>query len=51
LSSDAVAATLQNNSDNEVIMLAGKNHHEQLFSTPELRKQILQEIRSWMTKH
>ena len=48
---DFVTATLQNNSDNEVMMLAGKNHHEHLFSTPELRRQILQEIRSWMIKH
>jgi len=47
---DFIAATLQNHSDNEVFMLEGANHHEQLFSTPALRRQILQKIRSWITK-
>ena len=45
---DFAASTKLNHSDNEVMMLAGESHHEQLFSTPELRQQILQKIRSWI---
>lgn len=45
---DFISATYKNHSENEVMMLAGKNHHEQLFSTPELQQQILQKIRSWL---
>ena len=45
---DFASASLQNHADNEVMMLAGENHHEQLFSTPALRQQILITIRSWM---
>ena len=46
---DFAAATQQNHSDNEVMMLVGESHHEQLFSTPELTQKILQKIRSWIT--
>ena len=30
------------------MMLAGESHHEQLFSTPELRRRILKKIRTWI---
>ena len=45
---DFVAATEQKHPYNETMMLAGENHHEQLFSTPELRQRILEKIRSWI---
>lgn len=45
---DFAASTEHNHPRNEVIMLAGENHHEQLFSTPELRQKILEKIRSWI---
>ena len=47
-STDFVAATEQHHPRNEVMMLAGENHHEQLFSAPELRQRILEKIRSWI---
>ncbi len=46
-STDFIAATYQNRDDNKVMMLAGENHHEQLFSTPELTEKIVQTIRAW----
>lgn len=45
---DFIAASQHNHTDNEVMMLAGENHHEQLFSSPELRQQVLEKIRSWI---
>lgn len=45
---DFAAATEQNHPRNAVMMLAGENHHEQLFSTPELRQQIFKKIRTWI---
>ena len=45
---DFVEATEQNDPHNEVMMLAGGSHHEQLFSTPELRRRILKKIRTWI---
>lgn len=46
---DFVALTGNNHRDNEVMVLAGENHHEQLFSTPPLRERILDKIRSWLS--
>ncbi|NOR68976.1 MAG: alpha/beta fold hydrolase [Methylomarinum sp.] len=45
---DFAAATRQNHPANETMMLAGESHHEQLFSTPELRQQIFKKIRLWI---
>jgi alpha-beta hydrolase superfamily lysophospholipase len=45
---DFVAVTEQKHPHNEVMMLAGESHHEQLFSTPELRQRILKKIRTWI---
>ena len=45
---DFIAATEQHHPRNEIMLLAGESHHEQLFSTPELRQRILEKIRSWM---
>ena len=45
---DFVAVSQQNHADNEVMLLVGENHHEQLFSTPVLRQQVLEKIRSWI---
>ena len=46
---DFTAATRHNHPHNEVMMLAGESHHEQLFSTPDLRLEILKKIRAWIT--
>ena len=45
---DFATASQQNHPDNEIMMLAGENHHEQLFSTPALRQQVLEKIRTWL---
>ena len=45
---DFAASTEHNHPRNEVRMLAGENHHEQLFSTPELQQKILEKIRLWI---
>lgn len=45
---DFVALTRENHRDNEVMVLAGENHHEQLFSMPSLRDRILDKVRSWI---
>ncbi|WP_305909614.1 alpha/beta hydrolase [Methylomarinum sp. Ch1-1] len=45
---DFVAASRQNHRDNDVMMLAGAHHHEQLFSEPALRRQVLEKIASWL---
>lgn len=46
---DFAAATQHNHPHNRIMMLAGASHHEQLFSTPELRQQILKKICAWIT--
>ena len=45
---DFATVSQQNHPDNEIMMLAGENHHEQLFSTPALRQQVLEKIRAWI---
>jgi alpha-beta hydrolase superfamily lysophospholipase len=45
---DFAAVTRKNNADNQVVLLAGKHHHEQLFSAEPLRGQILDIIDSWL---
>lgn len=45
---DFAALTLNKHRHNELMLLPGKNHHEQLFSTPPLRRRILQKIDSWL---
>lgn len=47
---DFIEVTLNNHEHNEVMQLTGKNHHEQLFSTPALREQILHKIDNWMDR-
>lgn len=45
---DFIAATRKNHVHNDVMMLAGESHHEQLFSTPQMRHKVLQKIHSWL---
>jgi alpha-beta hydrolase superfamily lysophospholipase len=47
---DFAAATHNNHGHNELMLLTGKSHHEQLFSTPTLREQILQQIDGWLER-
>jgi alpha-beta hydrolase superfamily lysophospholipase len=47
-STDFAAVTRDKHEHNELMVLAGKNHHEQLFSTPALREQILRKIDDWL---
>jgi len=47
---DFAAATRSKHPHNELMLLVGKSHHEQLFSTPALREQILQKIDDWMVR-
>jgi alpha-beta hydrolase superfamily lysophospholipase len=47
-SADFLAATQHNHPHNEALMLARKSHHEQLFSEPVLRQQILDKIQTWI---
>lgn len=47
-SSDFAAATLGNHPHNQVMMLAGENHHEHLFSTPDLTRELLHKIDAWL---
>jgi alpha-beta hydrolase superfamily lysophospholipase len=47
---DFAAATLDKHEHNEPMVLSGKDHHEQLFSTPALRKQILRRIDDWLKR-
>jgi alpha-beta hydrolase superfamily lysophospholipase len=47
---DFAAATHNNHGHNELMLLTGKSHHEQLFSTPALREQILQQIDDWLER-
>ncbi|CAA9892340.1 conserved hypothetical protein [Candidatus Methylobacter favarea] len=46
--SDFAAVTYTRHPHNEQMVLAGKSHHEHLFSSPALRKQILRKIDSWL---
>ncbi|MGR9116287.1 MAG: alpha/beta fold hydrolase [Gammaproteobacteria bacterium] len=45
---DFTAVSQHNHTDNAVMVLTGKSHHEQLFSEPVLRAQILQKIDLWL---
>lgn len=47
-SCDFAAATLGNHPHNQVMMLAGENHHEHLFSTPDLTRELLHKIDAWL---
>ncbi len=47
---DFAAVTREKHEHNEVMVLTGKSHHEQLFSTPALRAQILQKIDDWLER-
>jgi alpha-beta hydrolase superfamily lysophospholipase len=47
---DFAEVTRNKHEHNEVMLLNGKSHHEQLFSTPALREQILQKIDAWMER-
>jgi len=47
---DFIEVTLKKHEHNEVMRLTGKSHHEQLFSTPALREQILHKIGNWMDR-
>jgi alpha-beta hydrolase superfamily lysophospholipase len=46
--SDFAAVTNAKHPHNEQMVLAGKSHHEHLFSTPALRKRILRRIDEWL---
>jgi len=45
---DFAALTRDKHEHNELMVLTGKSHHEQLFSAPALRKQILRKIDDWL---
>ena len=45
---DFAAVTLDHHQDNEVMVLGSENHHEQLFSSPPLRKHVLMKIDEWL---
>jgi alpha-beta hydrolase superfamily lysophospholipase len=47
---DFAAVTQDKHEDNELMALTGKSHHEQLFSEPVLRAQILQKIDQWLQR-
>jgi len=47
---DFAAATHNKHEHNELMPLNGKSHHEQLFSTPVLRGQILHKIDDWIER-
>ncbi len=49
-SQDFVASNKIKHPDNETMLLANQNHHEQLFSSPQLRQQVLQKIAAWITQ-
>ncbi len=49
-SQDFTTSNLENHPDNDVMLLTNESHHEQLFSTPELRHQVLQKISSWINR-
>lgn len=45
---DFAAVTLDKHPLNEVMPLIGKSHHEQLFSEPKLRGEVLDKIDRWL---
>ncbi|MDT8397477.1 MAG: alpha/beta fold hydrolase [Pseudomonadales bacterium] len=45
---DFAALTQSHCADNELLVLRGINHHEQLFSEARLREKILQKMDSWL---
>ncbi|MBE0436805.1 MAG: hypothetical protein IBX56_13475, partial [Methylomicrobium sp.] len=45
---DFAAVTLEKHPLNEVVPLIGKSHHEQLFSKPKLRREIVDKIDRWL---
>ncbi|MGD7033433.1 alpha/beta fold hydrolase [Methylotuvimicrobium buryatense] len=45
---DFAAVTLEKHPLNEVMPLIGKSHHEQLFSEPRLRREVLDKIDRWL---
>jgi alpha-beta hydrolase superfamily lysophospholipase len=47
-STDFAAVTRDKHEHNELMVLTGKSHHEQLFSAPALREQILHKIDDWL---
>lgn len=47
---DFAAVTQDKYPDNELMVLTGKSHHEQLFSKPELRSKILRKIDHWLQR-
>jgi alpha-beta hydrolase superfamily lysophospholipase len=47
---DFAAVTRDKHEHNELMLLAGKSHHEQLFSTLALREQILRKIDDWLNQ-
>jgi alpha-beta hydrolase superfamily lysophospholipase len=47
---DFAAVTRDKHEHNELMVLDGKSHHEQLFSAPALREQILHKIDGWLKR-
>jgi alpha-beta hydrolase superfamily lysophospholipase len=47
---DFAAVTRNKHEHNELMVLSGKSHHEQLFSAPALREQILHKIDGWLER-
>jgi alpha-beta hydrolase superfamily lysophospholipase len=47
---DFAAVTGNKHKHNELLQLTGKSHHEQLFSIPALREQILHKIDDWIER-
>lgn len=45
---DFSAKTLNKHKHNKLMRLNGENHHEQFFSTPELREKILRKMDIWL---
>ena len=45
---DFIDATFNNHSDNKIMLLENNAFHEQLFSEPKKRSQILSEIDNWL---
>ena len=45
---DFSEATLHHHKDSKLLPLQGKSHHEQLFSEPKLRGEILDKIQQWI---
>jgi alpha-beta hydrolase superfamily lysophospholipase len=47
---DFAAETLHNHPDNQILPLVDKVHHEQLFSAPPLRDELLGRIEGWLDR-